>query len=170
MSDEAVGDALRRIEALIAALDRVSDPAAREPARALLEVVLDLHALGLARMMATIAASEGGVALLRRLAEDEAARGILLLHGLHPETVEARVGAALEALRPQFAACGLGLKLVAGTVRLVSVRVRWIGEGASRIDAAALHAAIEVAIIEAAPDVETLEIEGLEAMAVAQAS
>jgi hypothetical protein len=75
-----------------------------------------------------------------------------------------RVSRAMEALRPRFAACGLGLKLVANTAKTVRVRVRWISAGPSSVDAAALHGEIEAAIIEAAPDLETLEIEGLDEM------
>jgi hypothetical protein len=48
-----LGASLRRVEALIAALDRIADPAAREPARELLELVLELHTLGLARIIAS---------------------------------------------------------------------------------------------------------------------
>jgi hypothetical protein len=163
MSDEGVEQAVHQIEDLISALDSVPDPAAREPARALLEVVLDLHAVALARMAATIAASADGPALLQRLAEDEATRGILLLHGLHPETVEVRVGKALEALRPQFSAYGLGLRLVECSAKLARVRVPWIGTQPEPIDAAALQDTLQAAIIEAAPDLEMLEIEGLDA-------
>ena len=170
MSEEWVAQAFRRIEELIAELDSLSDPVAREPARALLEVVLDLHALGLAHMTATIAAADGGAALLARLAEDEATRGILLLHGLHPESVELRVGKAVEALRPRFADLGLGLKLIANTAKLARVRVRWISGVPSPIDAAALRGELEAAIVEAAPDLEMLEVEGLDEMVTALAN
>ena len=163
MSNEGVEQALRQIEHLIAALDLIPDPAAREPARALLEVVLDLHAVALARMTATIAASADGPVLLQRLAEDEATRGILLLHGLHPETVEVRVGKALELLSPQFFERGLGLRLVESSAKLARVRVRWISAQPAGIDVAVLRDTLQAAIIEAAPDLEMLEIEGLEA-------
>lgn len=169
MSAEGVEQALRRIEELIAALDSLPDPAAREPARALLEVVLDLHSLALARVTATIA-SEGGAALLQRLAEDEPVRAILLLHGLHPETVEVRVDRAIEELRPRFSVCGLGIKLVESNAKLARVRVRWTSEGPGRVDAAALREEIEAVIVEAAPDLETLEIEGLDETVAALAS
>ena len=162
MIAEKVERSVRRIEELIGALNALPDPAAREPARALLEVVLELHALALARMTATIASSANGTALLQRLAEDEPVRAILLLHGLHPETVEARVGKAVEGLRPQLAARGLGVKLVACNGNLARVRVRWISPAAGRDDAALLRAGIEAAIVEAAPDLETLEIDGLD--------
>jgi hypothetical protein len=169
MTDEGVEQAVRQIEDLITALHSIADPAAREPARALLEVVLDLHATALARMTATIAASADGPALLQRLAEDEATRGILLLHGLHPETVEVRVDKALEALRPQFSAFGLGLRLVESSAKLARVRVRWISAQPAPVDVRALRDTLEAAIIEAAPDLEMLEIEGLEATVAAMA-
>ena len=160
MSEDGVDQALRRIEELIAALDSIKDPAAREPARALLEVVLDLHGLALARMTATIAAHEPP--LLQRLAADEAIRGVLLLHGLHPEPVEVRIESAVESLRPRFAQFGLGLKLVESNARLARIRVRWIAEPGAHIDAEALRSEIETATVEAAPDLEMLEIEGLD--------
>ncbi len=162
MSEPTVEQSVRRIEELIGRLDSLPDPASREPARALLEVVLDLHALALARMASTIAASADGPWLLQRLAEDEPVRAVLLLHGLHPETVEERVQKAVENLRPRFAARGLGVKLVLGSASLARVRVRWISDGPTRHDAAMLRQEIETAIIEAAPDLETLQIEGLD--------
>jgi hypothetical protein len=162
MSEAEVEQSLRRIEGLIAALDSVPDPAARASARALLEVVLDLHALALARMTAMIASAAGGAALLRRLTEEEPVQAVLLLHGLHPETVPDRVGRAVEGLRPQLAARGLGIKIVQGNAALARVRVRYIGEMPARLDVAALREEIEAAIVEAAPDLEALEIEGLD--------
>ncbi len=128
----------------------------------MLEVVLDLHALALARMTAMIASAAGGAALLRRLTEEEPVRAVLLLHGLHPETVPERVGRAVEGLRSQLAARGLGIKIVQGNAALARVRVRCIGEMPARLDAAALREEIEAAIVEAAPDLEALEIEGLD--------
>jgi hypothetical protein len=74
-----------------------------------------------------------------------------------------RVGQALEASRPQFAACGLGLKLVESNAKLARVRVRWISTRPELIDRVALRKTLETAIIEAAPDLDMLEIEGLDA-------
>ena len=99
---------------------------------------------------------------MRRLAEDEAIRGILLLHGLHPETVETRVGQAVMVLRPQLAAFGLGIKLTRCSARLARVRVWPVGAALLQANAAAWRDKIEAAIVEAAPDLETLEISGLD--------
>jgi hypothetical protein len=151
---------LRRIEALIAALDRIPDPSAREPARELLELVLELHTLGLARITAIVAAAPGGSSLLDRLAEDPQARAILLLHGLHPQEAEARIRAALDRLRPDWALRGVGVRLrevAGGTARLIAS-----AGGTGPIDAVVLRREIEAAIVEAAPDLDEIVIEGLD--------
>ena len=151
---------LRRVEALIAGLDRIADPAAREPARELLELVLDLHTLGLARIIAIVAAAAGGAALLDRLAEDPQARAILLLHGLRPQEAEARIRAALGRLRPDWVLRGIGVLL--REVRGGVARLRATAGGNGRVDAVALRAEIEAAIVEAAPDLDDILIEGLD--------
>jgi hypothetical protein len=63
-------EALRRIDALATALDQVSDPGAREAARELLELVLDLYGLALARTLAIVVCAEDGRVLIERLAQD----------------------------------------------------------------------------------------------------
>lgn len=155
-----IGAALRRVEALIAALDRIADPAAREPARELLELVLEMHTLGLARIIAIVADAPGGASLLDRLAEDPPARAILLLHGLHPQEAEARIRAALDRLRPDWALRGIGVRLreVAGG----AARLTASAGGNGPIDAASLRAEIEAALVEAAPDLDKIIIEGLD--------
>ncbi len=150
---------LRRVEALIADLDRIADPRAREPARALLELVLELHTLGLARIIAIVAGAPGGAALLDRLADDPQARAILLLHGLHPQEAETRIRAALNRLRPDWALRGIGVVLA--EVKGGTARLRATAGSDGRIDAAALRSEIEAAIVEAAPDLDEILIEGL---------
>ena len=76
--------ALHRLEELIRALDAHPDPAAKETARELLALVLDLHGIGLAKLMGIVATAEGGTAILARLAENEQVQAMLLLHGLPP--------------------------------------------------------------------------------------
>ena len=151
---------LRRVETLIAGLDRIAEPAAREPARELLELVLELHTLGLARIIAIVAGAPAGAALLDRLAEDPQARAILLLHGLHPQEAEARIRAALDRLRPDWALRGIGVRVrevKGGTARLSAT-----AGGNRPVDATALRMEIEAAIVEAAPDLDDILIEGLD--------
>lgn len=155
--------ALRRLEDLIGALDAHPDPAAREPARELVELVLDLHGVALAKLLAIVTAADGGTTILARLADDDQVKSLLLLHGLHPEHLDARIRKAVDHLRPHLGVHGLRLEVVQiadGTARL---RVR-------RSDGATVKASllwtlpmeIEQAIVEAAPDIDKVVIDGLE--------
>ena len=155
--------ALHRLEELIRALDAHPDPSAKETARELLAVVLDLHGMGLAKLMGIVTTAEGGTAILARLVDDEQVRAMLLLHGLHPDDLETRVRRAVDRLRPHLGIHGLRLDVVeiaSGTVRL-----RLHGSGASTIKAPllwTLPGEIEDAVVEAAPDVEKVLIDGLD--------
>ncbi len=153
---------LRRVEELISALDRSSDPASREPARQLIQLVLDLHGLALARMMTVAASSPGGKALVERLTADEYARAVLLLHGLHPDDFATRVRSVVERLRPHLGV--QGLRLAVSQIDGRKVRLRLDGqEGANDHFAMlwSLGREVEDAVLDAAPDLESLEIEGL---------
>jgi len=153
--------ALRHLEELIERLGQLPDPAARALARELVELILDLHGIALARVMTIVAGADGGI--LARLAEDEQVQSILLLHGLHPEDLETRVRRAVERLRPHLGVHGLRLDVVEiarGTARL---KVH-PGNGATPKASLfwTLPSEIEDAIVEAAPDIDKVIIDGLE--------
>jgi acyl CoA:acetate/3-ketoacid CoA transferase alpha subunit len=156
-------DAVQRLEALIRALDAHPDRVARETARELLALVLDLHGLGLAKLMGIVSTSEGGQTILARLVEDKQVQSMLLLHGLHPEDFQTRVRKAVDRLHPHVGVHGLRLDVVEitnGTVRLRLHRC-----GATAIDGPvlwSLPSEIEGVLVEAAPDIETIQIEGLD--------
>ncbi len=155
-----------RVEALIGALDRIADPVAREPARELIELLLDLHTLALTRITAALA--DRDPALLDGLAADERVRAVLLLHGLHPDALEKRVCASLERLRPGLAARGWRAEVVHVSATAARVRAEQIGSNARPSEAIVLRREIEAAIVEAAPDLEELAIDGFDDGALAE--
>jgi hypothetical protein len=153
---------LRRIDVLIEAIEAAPESSAREPARELIEIVLDLHALALARIMAAAAACEDR-RLLSTLAEDAQIKAMLLLHGLHPEEAETRVRRALDRLRPQLGVQGVGIQggrvaVEAGRL-VVHVFAQAGGDGEQR---RAWRREIEQALLDAAPDLEEIVIVGLD--------
>jgi len=158
---QAFQQEVSRVQGLIAALDALRDPAAREPARELVQVVLALHGVGLARLLELIAATKSGPALIAKLAEDDKVNGLLLLHGLHPRNLETRVRQAVEKLRPHLGVVGAKIEAVDFTGETVHLRVR---PGANTTQAAAqtLKLSIEDAIYEAAPDITDIRIDGLD--------
>jgi Fe-S cluster biogenesis protein NfuA len=160
-------EALHRIDTLASALEQVADVGVREAARELLELVLDLHGLALARTLAIIASAENGRELVDRLAEDEQVRAALLLHGLHPEPIEARVGKVLEGLRPQLGMLGCCVRLIKVGAGIAQLRLEG-AHGPEGLRALGLRQQIEAAIIDEAPDIDDVVIEGLEDAGVEQ--
>lgn len=123
-------------------------------ARAAVRELLAAHQEGLARLLAQVAGAAEAPALLRRLAGDPDIAALLMLHGLHPETVAARVERCVAALAPRLAARGARLELRAlDDAGRVHLRLEHGGPPGS------LHGEIEEALALAAADAAEVLIE-----------
>ncbi|MEY9894900.1 Fe-S cluster biogenesis protein NfuA [Catenulispora sp. MAP5-51] len=126
-------------------------PVARDEARDLLRLVTDLYGAGLERLLAI--ADEAGAlddALLSRLAADSLVGSLLLVHGLHPDSVEQRVARALDELRPQLERHEV--EVDADTTEEGTVLLRVTGAGGCASTSEALVGSIRAAVEDAAPD------------------
>ena len=141
-----------RIEELVERLDAIADPAARAAAMDLLRSVMDLYAAGLERILEI--AAQSGPAMVDRLGRDDIAGGLLALHGIHPVEISVRVARAVDRFRTKAQKHGGEVELVSAEHGIVRLRLRASGCGS-----AGLEAALESAIYDAAPDLESLVIE-----------
>lgn len=154
MSDDArFARDLRRMEELVAAVEATADPAAQANLRALLQVVLDLHGRGLARIL-----DLGGPGLTQQCAADPLVSSLLLLHDLHPQDLEARARRALELAAPALAEQGCSALLTGVTGGVVSVRLERRAHGYA-LGEDALRRLAEDALWELCPDAEGLELQ-----------
>jgi Fe-S cluster biogenesis protein NfuA len=129
-------------------------PEARAHTRAIVQALLDLHALGLERALAHVrAAGEAGRALLDAWATDEAVSGLLLLHGLHPLGLTERVQGALDALGPRLRGHGGSVELLGIQDGVVRVLLHGSCDGGAK-------QAVEEMIYAKAPEVVAVEVEG----------
>jgi Fe-S cluster biogenesis protein NfuA/nitrite reductase/ring-hydroxylating ferredoxin subunit len=154
MDDLQARELVARVDTLLEEIEAAPDPALRDKTMELVGALLDLYGDGLARLVARV---EDPAALDR----DEVVSHLLLLHGIHPVPVEARVRTALDEVRPYLDSHGGNVELVAveeGTVRL---RMQGSCSGCPS-SAMTLKLAIEDAIRKHAPDVEEIEAEDSE--------
>jgi Fe-S cluster biogenesis protein NfuA/nitrite reductase/ring-hydroxylating ferredoxin subunit len=143
-----------RIQTLLDA-SAAGGAAARERAEQLVREVTDLYGAGLERMMHIAVAANPELA--EAFTSDDLVASLLLVHGLHPHTVERRIADALDSVRPYLGSHGGDVHLleVDGDV----VRLRFSGSCKScPSSAVTLELAVEDAIRAAAPEISSIEV------------
>src|ERR1700710_3038943 len=95
-----------RMEALLDA-SAAGGPVARERAEELVRLVVDLYGAGLERVLEIVDDADAlSDDVLAALVADELVSGLLVVHGLHPYSVEDRVEQALVQVRPYLGSHG----------------------------------------------------------------
>jgi Fe-S cluster biogenesis protein NfuA/nitrite reductase/ring-hydroxylating ferredoxin subunit len=158
LDDTEARELVARVETLLEELDSLADAGARERAAEVVAAVLDLYGEGLERIVARLAERDDGE-LAEALAGDELVSHLLLLHGLHPLPLEARVRGALDEVRPYLESHGGNVDLLSVDEGVARLRLEGSCSGCPS-SAMTLKLAIEEAIQKAAPDVEGIEAEG----------
>jgi Fe-S cluster biogenesis protein NfuA/nitrite reductase/ring-hydroxylating ferredoxin subunit len=152
---------IEAMEGLIREIENVPDPAVRTLSKQLVQSLMDLHGAGFERMLELVhRTGETGQRIIDDLGRDELVRSLLLLYGLHPLDLRARVVEALEKTRPYLRSHGGNVQLVRVT-DAGSVTLRLEGSCHScPSSAVTLQSTVEQAIYEAAPDVTAIIVEG----------
>jgi Fe-S cluster biogenesis protein NfuA len=152
---------LERLELLLGEVERLASPVALAHTREIVQTLLDIHGVGLERLLEhATAAGEAGRQVLDACSRDDVVGGLLLLHGLHPLDVEARVRQALDGVRPYLRSHGGNVELLGLSDGVV--RLRLVGSCHScPSSAVTMKLTIEEAILGKAPEVVAVEVEGL---------
>ncbi len=152
---------VERVQELLGSLDEITDPTAQTQVQELVGTILELYGAGLERIVGVLLdAGDAAGPIRQSLIDDGVVASLLLIHGLYPVPLEERIAEALESVRPFLESHG-------GNVELLSVE-----DGVARLQlqgscngcpasAATLESALKEAIEEAAPDLLSLEVEGV---------
>lgn len=149
---------LARVEDLLERLEDLPDPVARATATEVVQALLELYGEGLGRIVDVLAERDDGT-LARALSDDELVAHLLMLHGLHPVSVEERVRGALQSVLPYLESHGGSVELLGVQEGVVQLRLEGSCSGCPS-STMTLKLAIEEAIFKAAPDVEEVHAEG----------
>ena len=153
---------VQRIGALVQEVECIADPAVRASTTQLVQLIMEFHGTGLDRALEILAdAGEPGVALIEKLGRDPMVSSLLVLYGLHPDSLETRITRAVDRLAAKLRRDGASVQLLGIEDGVVSVRVT-PGDHACGATTKALRAEVEDALYEAAPDVASLSVEGLD--------
>ena len=149
---------IQRLGEIVEYLERTADPITRSMGKELLECVMALHGAALERILEFASdAGEAGEGIIRKCGRDEAVRSVLLLYGLHPESMRTRVTAALEKshkLLEQHAAHAELVSVTDDGAITLRLEVKSGGCGA-----ASVKSELQAAIQDAAPDASSIVVE-----------
>ena len=165
VDDNGFRERFQDIGRLVASLDDISDGQLRTSMRTLIQRMMELHAAALQRVMEIVFADgTAGAEIIDKLGRDSVVSSLLVLHGLHPDDVPTRVERAIEQLAADLRKRDVQIKLINADQCTVNIHAQ-TNAHACGSTTAGLRAEIEEAIYEAAPEITTLVIEGLESAA-----
>jgi Fe-S cluster biogenesis protein NfuA/nitrite reductase/ring-hydroxylating ferredoxin subunit len=152
---------LKSIEALVHRIENASDPALSATAKELVQLLMELHGAGFERMLEIVnQKAASGPSIIEALGRDDLVRSLLLLYGLHPDSLEARITQALEKTRPYLKSHGGNVNLIGvDDAGAVTLRLEGNCHGCPS-SSATMKLAVEEAIYDAAPDVTAIIVEG----------
>jgi Fe-S cluster biogenesis protein NfuA/nitrite reductase/ring-hydroxylating ferredoxin subunit len=157
--EELVG----RVEELQARLERSGDSSTRALAEELVTAIVQMYGAGLERIVGSLMeAGAAGERIAASLADDALVATLLLIHDLHPISLEQRVQDALESVRPYMESHGGNVELLSLEHGVARIHLRGSCSDCSA-SSVTLELAIKQALEQAAPDLEGLEVEGIKA-------
>jgi Fe-S cluster biogenesis protein NfuA len=153
-----VRDVGERVERLLAAL-RSAPGDSGAAAEELVRMLVGLYGDGLARIVAILREADGDRSLTA-LAGDPLVESLLLLHDLHPLDVDARIQRALDRVRPYLGSHAGGVEYLGVHDGVAKLRLEGSCHGCPS-SAATVRLAIEDAILDAAPEVSEVVVDGM---------
>jgi Fe-S cluster biogenesis protein NfuA len=152
----------KQIQKLIEQIEAFPDANARELLHECLQNVLALYGDGLARILQLVHnAGTDGEKVRDALIHDKLVRGLLLIHGLHPQSLEARIEEALGKIRPYLQSHGGNVELLALENDVAKLRLQGTCKTCPS-STITLELAVRQAIEQACPDLLGFEVEGVE--------
>jgi len=166
-NDEEFQEQIRQLGKLVAQFDDLPDSAAKSASRELVQLLMDVHGRGLERAMEIVFdAGDSAPVIIDKLGQDPIVGNLLLLYSLHPDELETRVNKAIERMRPRLRKLSCTIELE--HLHESSVRVRLTTSGHSCGSSAGdIRSIVEDGMYEFAPDVTSLELDGLKETALA---
>jgi Fe-S cluster biogenesis protein NfuA/nitrite reductase/ring-hydroxylating ferredoxin subunit len=161
-SDQNFRHAGERIEKLLEELRAMAGPSTWPRVEELMHLVVELYGAGLTRFVELLDTDLTIEQVRGRVLDDDLLSSLMLLHGLHPEDTAARVARALDRVRPYLGSHGGGVAImdVDETAGVVKLRLDGSCDGCPS-SAMTVKLTVEGAIKELAPEIATIEVEGV---------
>jgi Fe-S cluster biogenesis protein NfuA len=153
---------VQQIGNLVEQIETIADPAVRATTKELVQLLMELHGTGLERMLGiAFQAGDAGRQIIDDLGRDPLVSSLLVLYGLHPEELASRVEEAIDRIRPGLRKQGCEVELLSANDGAIRVKVG-LGAHTCASTGETVRSTVEEAIYDAAPDITSLTLEGLD--------
>lgn len=164
MEDREVRQLVAHTNALLNTLESLEEGEAKSLAIETIQVLFELYSEGLRRIIDQGLGSNTAN-LLDRYKQDELISHLLLMHDLHPDSIESRVQQALDEVRPYMESHGGNVELLG--IESGIAHLRLIGScNGCLASSTTMKLAVEKAVHKFAPDLMAIEAEGAVALPV----
>jgi hypothetical protein len=156
---------VQKIGGLVHDLETLAGPASRAAAKELVQLLMDLHGTGLERILDVVFQSgDPGAKIIDELGQDPLVSSLLVLYGLHPDELQTRVERKIEQIGSKLHKMGAEVKVVSINGGDVCLRARLDDHDGHACGSTrrTVQQTVEEAVYEAAPDLTSLVVEGLE--------
>lgn len=151
----------RHIQELVEQIDAGADNSTRELMQECLRSVLDLYGDGLARILQLVGnAGADGEKIRAALVQDKLVSSLLLIHGLHPQSLETRLQDALGKIRPYLQSHGGNVELLGLEDEVATLRLQGTCKTCPS-SAITLELAVRQVVEQACPDLRGFVVEGV---------
>lgn len=147
LDDEAVRERLRRLDELLERVEQVPSPTTAAAIESV-QLLTEIYGEALTRML-----DHAGPDVVDRCVEDELLRHLMVLHEVHPHTVEERVREVLDEVRAQIESQGVHLELLGIDAGVARIRV----VGGSGCSAGKVDQALSESVLALAPELARVE-------------
>jgi hypothetical protein len=153
---------IRQLGILVGELDQMPGSGLKVAARELVQLLMEVHSVGLERMMELVFESVApGEPIIRKFGQDPIVRNLLLLYSLHPDDLETRISKALDTVGARLRKFDSKVELVSIDEAAVQLRLHTSGHACGSTTKN-LQSIVEEGIYDLAPDLTSLKILGLD--------
>jgi len=153
LDDEAVEQRLVRVDELLERVEQMPGPTTDAAIEAV-QILTEIYGEALSRMLAHASAEQR-----ERCVDDQLLRHLMVLHEIHPDTVEQRVRRVLDDARPHLESQGGQVELVEIEAGVARLRIATGGGGCGSCSSSAdpVDEALVESVLALAPELSRVE-------------
>jgi len=150
-----------RIEELLGGLSESADEQSLHAAEESVRLLVEMYGAALERVVDALQRSDSGDQALAELTGDDLVASLLIVHGLHPVSLEDRITEALDSVRPYLGSHAGGVEVIGvDDEGVLQLRLQGSCDGCSS-SSETVRVAIENAVLAAAPEIVAVQAEGM---------